>query len=403
MIYLFYISAAVLIWFSFRSFRGGVDYLRYFKQELAKPKEDFAPFVTVFAPCKGVDDGMLENLDALLSQDYPEYEVVFIVDEESDEATPVIESAWREAKRPVKLVVAPKATDSSQKVAKLREGISYADERSCAFVFVDSDTRPSPHWLRSLVAPLIDDKFGAATGYRWFIAARPTLATELRSAWNASIASALGPDARSNFCWGGSTSIARDTFERLHIRERWAGTVSDDFVLTHALREDGLRIKFVPQALTPSFGKCTFAEMLEFTNRQMKITRVYAAPLWALSFFGSALFISVMMAGIWIILRGEWADPATWLAWTVVVAVSLLSAAKSWLRLRAVELALGDRHPEVRRQRLAQLTLWAVTPLLFLINCASAMVSRRIKWRGTIYEMRSAAETLVVSGDAKVL
>jgi cellulose synthase/poly-beta-1,6-N-acetylglucosamine synthase-like glycosyltransferase len=402
-IYLFYIFAAVLIWFSFRSFRAGVDYLRYFKQEVARPKGDFAPFATVFAPCKGVDDGMLENLDALLSQDYPEYEVIFIVDEESDEATQVIESAWREAKRQVKLVVAPKATDSSQKVAKLREGISYADERSRVFVFVDSDARPSPQWLRGLVAPLAEDKFGAATGYRWFIAARPTLATELRSVWNASIASALGPNTHSNFCWGGSSAITRETFERLNIRERWAGTVSDDFVLTRALKENGLSIKFVPQALTPSFGQCTFAEMLEFTNRQMKITRVYASPLWALSFFGSALFISVMSTAIWIIARSERTDLAAWIAWVVVVAVSLLRAGKSWLRLLAVELALSDRHPEVRRQRLGQMTLWAVTPLVFFINCASAMVSRRIKWRGTIYEMRSATKTVVVSRESKVL
>ena len=127
MILIYYILAALLIWFSYKSFRGGIDYLNYFKQELAKPLADHTPFATIFAPCRGVDQGMLENLDALLGQDYPEFEVVFIVDEEGDDATKLIEQAWQEARRPVKLVVAPKATDSSQKVTNLREGIQYAD------------------------------------------------------------------------------------------------------------------------------------------------------------------------------------------------------------------------------------------------------------------------------------
>src|SRR4030095_11007949 len=115
----------------------------------------------------------------------------------------VIERAWQEARRPVKLVVAPKATDSSQKVTNLREGIQYADPASAVFVFVDSDTRPSKQWLRNLVAPLSDPRIGAATGYRWFISKRETFASEMRNMWNASIASHLGPNRKTNFCWGG--------------------------------------------------------------------------------------------------------------------------------------------------------------------------------------------------------
>src|SRR5687768_10408571 len=133
----YYILAALLIYFSYRSFRGGIDYLNHFKQELAKQPTGNTPFTTIFVPCRGIDQGMLENFDALLSQDYPEYEVICIVDEENDEAKDLIEAAWREAQRQVKFVVAQKATDSSQKVENLREGIQYADESSEVFVFAD--------------------------------------------------------------------------------------------------------------------------------------------------------------------------------------------------------------------------------------------------------------------------
>ena len=58
MIYVFYFFAAVLIWLSFRSFRGGIIYLRYFRDAFAKPKSTFTPFVTVVVPCRGLDDGL---------------------------------------------------------------------------------------------------------------------------------------------------------------------------------------------------------------------------------------------------------------------------------------------------------------------------------------------------------
>src|SRR4030095_4067400 len=108
MILVFYILAALLIFLSYRSLRGGIDYLNYFKKELARPKSHFEPFATVIAPCKGLDDGLKENLAALLEQNYPAYEVIFVVDDEGDHATDVIRSVSRKdaANMKSKLVIA---------------------------------------------------------------------------------------------------------------------------------------------------------------------------------------------------------------------------------------------------------------------------------------------------------
>ncbi len=114
--------------------------------------------------------------------------------------------------------------------------VSKVDRQSEVFVFVDTDARPRSDWLRSLVAPLHDERIGAATGYRWFIPERGGFASHLRSVWNASIASALGEREDKNFCWGGSTAIRKATFEKLEVAERWHGTVSDDFTLTRVLQ-----------------------------------------------------------------------------------------------------------------------------------------------------------------------
>ena len=90
MIFVFYFFAAVLVFLSWKSFRGGMDYLKFFKSELGKPPSGFAPFVSVIAPCRGLDEALEENLSALLRQDFPRYEVIFVVDSETDAAVSVI-------------------------------------------------------------------------------------------------------------------------------------------------------------------------------------------------------------------------------------------------------------------------------------------------------------------------
>ena len=437
MIFVFYILAAGLVYLSYRSFRGGMDYLSYFKSELQKPASAFAPFATVVAPCKGLDEGLHENLSALLAQDYAAYEVIFVVDDERDAAVEVIleminrrdaetqRSAVETFKKVAperrnqndeppeisssasprlggenssftKLIVAPKATDSSQKVTNLREAVLHVSPRSEIFVFVDSDARPSRNWLRHLVAPLADENIGAATGYRWFIARNLTFASELRSVWNASIASSLGPNMKSNFCWGGSTAIRREVFERLDIRERWRTVVSDDFTITRVLKDAAMPIYFVPQALVPSIQNCTLRELFEFTTRQIKITRVYAPHLLKLALLGSALFNVVVVWAFVIAISSGPYDPAFAAAIFTLAAVSIFSVAKAALRMKAVSMVLRHDRDSLGKQRLSQLTLWSIAPALFFYNSIAALVSREITWRGITYKLESERITKVI-------
>ena len=402
MIFVFYFFAAVLIWLSYRSFRGGIDYLRYFRAELAKPPSDFTPFTTIIAPCRGVDEGMSENLAALFDQDYPEYEILFVVDDAGDAAVSVIEEEMNrrdtENSPDARLVIATKATDCSQKVANLREAVLHVSARSRVFVFVDSDARPAKNWLRSLVAPLENEGAGATTGYRWFISEKPTFATEINSVWNASIASALGANTRSNFCWGGSMAMRRDTFERIGMSEKWRGTLSDDFAVTRAMNEAKLPIIFVPLAMCASIENCSFREMLEFTTRQMKITRVYAPKLWLLSLIGSGLFNTVMLAAILIVIFNRQNLMSVAVAITTLFLVGIFSVGKAYLRLKAVRLTLTTHDIQLRRQIFAQLTLFLFAPLIFFYNSVAALLSRRMTWRGTTYELKSPSETVIITG-----
>ena len=396
----YYFLAAIVIWLGLSSLRGGLRFARYLQAELKQEYPEFTPFVTVFVPCRGVDDGLRENLLAIFAQDYPAFEIIVVSDRADDPALAVVAEACRSFEKhspSVRVVITGAATDSGQKVHNLRLAVAEADPQSAVFAFVDTDARPTKTWLRDLTAPLRDPEIGAATGYRWFVA-RGGTASHLRSVWNASIASALGAQRDKNFCWGGSTAIRRETFERVKVSECWRGTVSDDFTMTRVLHEATLPIKFVPQCLTPSFESCSFHELIEFTTRQLKITRAYAPHLWKAVLSGSLLFGLGFFGGIALVATRAMMGLSFATPLILLLIIFTLGVMKSYLRLRAVRLVIADRRLRSGATTLAHLTLWPIASLLFLCN-ALAAISRRITWRGITYELKSSTETIIVSRD----
>ncbi len=435
MIFVFYFFAALLVFLGYQSLRGGIDYLDYFKKESARPESGFTPFCSIIAPCRGIDENLSENLSALFRQNYARYEILFVVDSEEDAAVSIIKEIInrRDAETPrkeiqtqidtdehrlsqtkkdlslknsgsprlgdenilsTKLVIAGQATESGQKVHNLRRAVLEVSGESEVFVFVDSDARTGKNWLKNLVAPLQDETIGATTGYRWFVAKRGGFFSALLSVWNASIASALGANRGKNFCWGGSTAIRRATFEKLEMREKWRGTLSDDFAVTRAIKEANLKIYFVPQCLAASYTDVSFRQLLEFTTRQLKITRVYAPHLWRASFTGAILFTFTFWTGFLILAFVSGFH--FWLTLAVFLVIFALGATKATLRLQAVKVVLRDYQDELNKQFVSHALLWTLTPVLYFYNCFCALLSRRIVWRGIEYKLQSPTETVIL-------
>jgi ceramide glucosyltransferase len=389
---IYYFLAVVSCWFGLQSLLSGIRYAAYVRRETSRPLPDFQPFVSVIAPGRGLEPGLIDNLRPLIAQDYPRYEVLFVFDALDDPAIKIVDELKSPANIATRTIIAGPATDSGQKVHNLRVAVNEVDPKSEVLVFVDTDARPANDWLRKLVAPLADETLGASTGYRWFIPDRGGIASRLRSVWNASVASALGSDTAKNFCWGGSTAIRRTTFTKLNVTDRWRGTVSDDFTITHVLKEAKLPIHFTPLGLVASAGDCDFRELLEFTTRQIKITRVYASHLWLPLLLGSALFAIAFFGGL--ILIGV--HPRSSAAYIFPLIIFTLGAAKSFIRFRAVSTVLKTSHLDL----VAHTLLWPFASLLYLYNAVVAGFSRRIKWRGITYELKSPTEAVIISRES---
>ncbi|HYY42227.1 MAG TPA: hypothetical protein VE775_05800, partial [Pyrinomonadaceae bacterium] len=160
------------------------------------------------------------------------------------------------------------------------------------------------------------------------------------------------------------------------------------------------RIRFVPQCLTASHADCTCRELIEFTTRQLKITRVYAPHLWRIVLASNLLFVMVFYGGLLLVGWRAWRGAAFAMPLTLIAAIFLLGATKAHLRLRAAALVLATEGVRPRGATLcAQLSLWPVTAALYAYNAIAAGLSRRIKWRGIAYELRAPTETVVLRPD----
>jgi hypothetical protein len=83
--------------------------------------------------------------------------------------------------------------------------------------------------------------------------------------------------------------------------------------------------------------------------------------------------------------------------------IFVLGAAKGWVRLRAVARVLPERQVDSLGNVMAHLFLWPLTTLLYLYNALVAAVSRRIKWRGITYELKSPTEAVIIARESDKL
>jgi cellulose synthase/poly-beta-1,6-N-acetylglucosamine synthase-like glycosyltransferase len=331
--------------------------------------------VVVFCPCKGTDPEFEKNIQSILNQDYPNYTAQFIVESEADPAHAILRQLG------ANVLVAGKTLDRGQKVHNLATAVAQRSDADI-YVFCDSDARFPHNWLSRLLAPL--DRTNITTGYRWYAATRFHFATLMRSAWNASSVSILGDHDR-NFAWGGSTALYRETFHRLKILDAWRGCVSDDYAITRAAQGAHTKIVFVPECLIPSYGECSFSELLEFSTRQIIITRVYHPGLWRVGFIGHAIF----NAAFWLL---PFRHPLLWLL------IYGLSAAKCWVRYSAVKTVLP--RSSLSGQGWFYILCSPLVALVYLYNLVASAAGTEIVWRQIHYKLVSPNETHVFGGSA---
>jgi ceramide glucosyltransferase len=386
--------AALLAVQSTLSFLDGLRFVRYLRLGLEAPRHDSCPPAAVIVPVRGLDDQLAAHVESLFSQDYPDYSLIFTLAEECDPAYLFLADRLRQfhaakgsGPSDTRLVVAGLTHERGEKVNNLLAGLRAVPSDAQVLVFADADARFKQDWLGSLIGPLNDPAVTVSTGFRWYLPGR-TFASRLRAAWDASIATTFG-EHRRNFAWGGSMAIRAADFRRLKVAERyWAGSASDDYGLSSAVRDNQGWIRFEPKCLVASSDETTLGEFLRWSNRQIIITRVYASRLWWQGLLSYAFFCGTLLLGLCLALRPG-PMPQRLSALGMDAAFLLLGLAKARLRESvALQMFSYERNAALRDSS-CYWRYWPLVPWVMLVNFVTAGLTRRIEWRGTRYQLIS--------------
>lgn len=372
----------VLQHFEFRRFVG--SRLREYRRGTPSSR----PPVTLVVPVKGRDPGMEENLAALFDQDYPDYEVVFVVEDRQDPAVAVIENLLTECpSMPARLVVAGRAETAGQKVHNLLRATLLLPERTRVLAFVDGDVRPDPSWLRILVNRCSLETVGATTGYRWLVPERRTLVNLLVANANGGVAALAGHHSH-NMVWGGSWAIRRDSFNLLGVPEAWDGKLTEDVVVTTTVRKAKRRIEFEPGCLCASPFDMTWKQAFQFARRQFLLVRVYSPLFWTLSL----LYATILQVGFWgaivatarLALAGDrmWVLPAA-----MCGLLFLMSTARVWMRRSAARMCLGEAVGVRWGEHCLHALLAPFSSLFAWTAMVASSLGRSVEWRGIRYRL----------------
>ena len=393
---LFYILAFLQILLGVYLIWHVLQWLAYVRRRLHTDPGFYAPRVAVLCPCKGIEPGLERNLLSLTEFERQNYEIFLILASGSDPARSIVERIAKSSRVKVHVVIAGSPTTCGEKVNNLRVAVEQLPPEFEVFVFTDSDGRPGKGWLHHLVAPLGDVRIGATTTMRWLIPNRNNLPTTLLAAWNAPVVTMLSEKGR-NFCWGGGTAIRRSIFEQSGVMDQWRNSVSDDYSLTRALERNNRSIVFLPECLTLSYIETDSPGLLEFTNRQILITRVYSEKVWAPAAVTHLLYCMTLLFGVVLILSDIFEQrPAFHIVMLTFLPV-LLSAIRSSLRLIGVTEALPAGRSQIMGQAWIYILLTVFIPFLYVVNFVNSLVTRKIRWRGMAYELIGPEQTRIVS------
>ena len=413
MLYVFYLLAVVQIALGLNSLWDGYVWFGMVRGRLSSHAGFYAPSTALICPCKGVEPGLEDNLTALTRFDYANFEIYFSLATSSDPALKIVERVKAASQRPVHIVIAGPPENCGEKVHNLRRAVESLPENFEVIAFTDSDVRLPKGWLTKLVAPLQDarigatpwtcspgpGRIGATTAYRWIIPSRSIgsggLSSAMASAWNASVATLLGR-ARENFCWGGGTAIRKSTFNDVHALEAWEGAISDDFSLTGALETAGKQIIFCPECMAATLHPWSGSSLLEFTNRQILITRIYAPRRWGMGAAAHLSYVATLVFALCVILE-QMAGGDPWMNLALVaIVIPFLAVIKGVLRTIAVDEMLPEWKAQLHQWSWVWTTLAPVVPFLFAWNFIASLLTNRIRWRNIRYELVSPTVTRIL-------
>jgi ceramide glucosyltransferase len=355
----------------------------------AERDDDFLPSVTLMKPLHGVEPGLAENLRSFYRQDYfplvtkralggrakTGVEFLFCARTEADAGLAVARQVAAEFPHiATRIVTSGEPWAANAKVCSLTAMAKVA--ANDIWVISDSDVRVTPDYLRRVVLPFADEKVGCVTCLYRGIAAEGGMWSRLEAA-GMTIEMSSGVAAANlmepmQFALGPTMAARRECVAEIGGFESMVDFCADDFVLGNQIAKHGHTVTLASAVIDHMVLNASFLESIKHQVRWMKSTR-FSRPKGhlgtALTFgmpFGLLAFAGALLLGHPVVAGG---------ALLFALAGRMLQA---W--------AVG--HFVVDDPRLAKtMLLFPLRDLMGFCFWALSYTSRRILWRGEVYEL----------------
>jgi ceramide glucosyltransferase len=136
--------------------------LAFRRYRTAAPAVTALPPISILKPLKGLDDNLFDNLESFCKQDYPEYEIIFSLQDQNDPASKIVRKVQQ--KHPgknIRIVIEPCKAGFNPKVNNLIP--AYRASRFDTVLISDSNVLVGPDYLRSIAGRLADHDVGLVT------------------------------------------------------------------------------------------------------------------------------------------------------------------------------------------------------------------------------------------------
>ncbi|HEX5136705.1 MAG TPA: glycosyltransferase [Planctomycetota bacterium] len=344
--------------------------LRYLRRaRVASIPKGETPGISILKPLYGDDPGLLENLEATLRQNYPDFEVLFLHERPDDPAIAAADEAMRRVPDVhARRIQGRDAEAANPKVAVVLRGEAVA--RHGIVAVADSDVRPDPLYLRDIANGLLDAEavsfVPVVYGMRGFWSRLGGLLFDTEAV----LAVLLG---RGRVMTGATVGIRREALAKVGGYRAVADRIAEDYGMGVLLRRAGCRLALARRAARLHAPGGGFRETGRHALRWARTVRSAAPLLYALALPLSTAPLLLLLQG------GPLALTALGLHTAVRAAVALL-----------VDFRFCWDRSLVRALPLLPL-LWVLEPLNLLLGLFGSTVD----WRGRRYRVRGGRATLL--------
>ncbi|MGG6270649.1 glycosyltransferase [Leptolyngbya sp. AN03gr2] len=352
------------------------------------------PKAAIVLCLRGADPFLSKCIEALLNQNYPNYELQIVVDSITDPAWETLKQILPDPPLiPVHISIlkSPRLT-CGLKCSALLQALSELPDDCEVVAFVDADTLTHSTWLQELVLPLADPTVGLTTGNRWYMPIGTQWGSIARYLWNVAASMQM---YLYQIPWGGSFAFRRERFEQANLQETWGNALTDDVVLYPLMRSLGLQIKFVPSLMMINRETCSLTSFLRWMRRQLLLAKLYHPAWWAMvvhSLFAAILLIG-LCAGIFAALLAGQAQIGLWLTLGFTIYIACLGCLIGWIDLNVRQLVQTRSEPVPPLSGIAMIKTLVGIPIVQILGAVvilSTLLIKQVEWRGIVYQVKGA-------------